>query len=299
MRNTFLFLIAFPGLIFAQDYGFRKGDKGNDYLMVRNKGITFAVGPTWQFTPKTETFEITDNAGSRGTTTIDPAGKIGFFGEFGMVVFPKWKALVPIKALKKSRLLDYMDFTLGYRQYRGIENVTTKFTNALGEVTNQFDSKGTYANGLIYGRFDAHTLLYFGKKKIDVARKHFIDQSIGLNIDYTLRQGPTTYEPLTSSYSPVVKPLDFYSPLVVQFHYSLGIGVRFNRAWMMIPGVSIPFVTLHDWNGFNGKMNWFQSTYWPIQGQIRFIKLFERQPKCGAYGDMKDTERNKNFRDKN
>lgn len=299
MRRILILSVVFPCVLFAQDYGFNKGAKGNDYLMVRNKGITFSVGPTWQFTPKTETYKFTDNAGSRGTTVIDPSGKLGFYGEFGMVVFPKWKALLPIKAIKKSRLLDYMDFTLGYRQYRGEELVTTEFTNALGEVTNSFESTGKYSNGLVYGRFDAHTLLYFGKKKIDVARKHFVDQSIGINIDYNLLQKSTTYEPLTSSYNPVVSELKFYKPLVVQFHYSIGIGVRFNRAWMMIPGISIPFVTLHEWNGFNARMNWFQSTYWPIQGQIRFIKLFERQPKCGAYGDTKDMERNKNYRDKN
>ena len=155
MRRILILSILFPCIIFAQDYGFKKGSKGNDYLMVRNKGITFSIGPTWQFTPKTETYEITDNAGSRGTTLIDPAGKLGFYGEFGMVVFPKWKALLPIKAIKKSRLLDYMDFTLGYRQYRGKELVTTEFTNALGEVTNSFESTGTYSNGLVYGRFDA------------------------------------------------------------------------------------------------------------------------------------------------
>ncbi len=298
MRRIIFVSILLPLAASAQDYGFKKGTKGNDYLMVRNKGITFSVGPTWQMTPKTETIEQTDNAGSRGVTVIDPSGKLGFYGEFGMVVFPKWKALVPIKALKKSRLLDYMDFTLGYRQYRGLETVNTTLTNALGDVTNTFESTGKYSNGLVYGRFDAHTLLYFGKKKIDVARKHFIDQSIGINLDYNVLKKSQTYDPLTSSYSPVVSELKFYSPWVAQFHYSLGIGIRFTRAWMMVPSVSLPIISFYEWNGFNAKMPWFQSTYWPIQGQIRFIKLFEQTPKCGAYGDMKDMERNKNFNDK-
>jgi len=298
MNKYFSLLIILPSLLWAQDYGFNKGKKDNDYMVVRNKGITFSVGPTWQLTPDTKTIEITDNAGSRGTSEINPNGKLGFYGEFGMVVFPAWKALVPIKKLKKSRLLDYMDFTLGYRQYRGNEVITNTFTNALGEITNSSQYIGNYSNGLIYGRFDAHTLLYFGKKKIENARKKFIDQSIGFNIDYTIKPGSSTYEPYVSSYNPAQTTLAFYNPLVVQFHYSLGIGVRFNRAWMMIPGISLPIVNIYEWNGFNGRMNWFQSTYWPIQGQIRFIKLFERVPKCGAYGDVKDMERNKDFIDK-
>ena len=66
----------------------------------------------------------------------------------------------------------------------------------------------------------------------------------------------------------------------------------------MIPGVSIPFVSFYEWNGFNARMNWFQSTYWPIQAQLKFIKLFEQSPKCGAYGDAEDMQRNKDFNDK-
>ena len=49
------------GISFGQDYGFKKGSKGNDYLFVRNKGITFSVGPTWQLTPKTESYDITNS----------------------------------------------------------------------------------------------------------------------------------------------------------------------------------------------------------------------------------------------
>ena len=299
MNKLLLFWIVLPFVGVAQDYGFRKGSKNNDYLYVKGKGITFSASPTWQRTPATETYEITDNSGSRGYTTINPNGKLGFYGEFGMVIFPSWKGLIPIKKLKKSRLMDYVDFTLGYRHYRGNEDVTTTFTNALGQVTSQFESTGNYSNGFVFGRFDAHTLLYFGKKKIDVTRKHFIDQSIGFNVDYNLLRGSTTYEPFNSSYSPVVKELKFYSPMVVQFHYSLGIGIRFNRAWMMIPGISLPLVNLTDWNGLNARMNWFQSTYRPIQGQIRLIKLFEQAPKCGAHGDPEDMKRQKDFMDRN
>lgn len=299
MKKFGILILLSPLFIQAQEYGFRKGSKSNDYLYVKPKGITFSLGPTWQLTPDTETFEITDNSGSRGFTTIDPNGKTGFYGEFGMVVFPTCKGLIPLKKLKKSRLMDYFDFTLGYKHYRGVENVTTTFTNALGQITNEYQSAGNYSNGFISGRFDAHTLLYFGKKKIDVTRKQFIDQSIGFNIDYNLVRGSTTYEPYTSSYSPVVKELKFYNPLVIQFHYTIGVGIRFNRAWMMIPGVSLPVVNLSNWNGLNARMNWFQSTFRPIQGQIRFIKLFEEAPKCGANGDPEDMKRQKDFFNRN
>lgn len=294
MRRILIFSFVLPCVVFAQEYGFKKGTKGNDYLLVKNTGITFAIGPTWQLTPKTETYErMVGN--SRGISRIDPAGKIGFYGEFGYVIFPKWKGLIPIKALKKTRLLDYMDMAIGYRQYRGIETTQIDFSNAQGVITSSSEGHGTYSNGLAFGRFDAHTLLYVGKKKIDKARKYFIDQSLGINVDYALLGKNKDYENTFG----ILKPQKFYNPLVIQLHYSLGYGIRLNRAWMLIPGVSLPVLNLSQWSGWNAKMNWFSSTYWPIQGQIRLIKMFERQPKCGAYGDPSDVEKNKGFQDKN
>lgn len=292
--KTFLFFFLLCSFsILAQDYGFRKGTKGNDYLLVRNKGITFSIGPTWQLTSKNApNYILSDSSGQRANYTVTPKGKLGFYGEVGYVVFPTWKGLIPIKKLKKTRLLDYMDLGLGYRQYRGIETTELNYTNAFGEITSTDQGKGIYSNGLLYARFSAHTLLYVGKKKIDVARKHFIDQSIGFNLDYTILAKNKSYESGLQN----LQPFSFYNPLVAQVHYSIGFGIRFNRAWMMVPGISLPILNLYQWNGVNARMNWFSSTYWPIQGQIRFIKLFERQPKCGAYGDPKDAERDKGFK---
>ena len=92
------------------------------------------------------------------------------------------------------------------------------------------------------------------------------------------------------------RAFDFHRKFQVQFHYSIGVGIRFNRAWMMVPNITLPIIGIRDYNGINGRMNWFSSTYWPIHGQIKFIKLFERPPKCGVYGDPTDKEKEKSFR---
>ena len=240
---------------------------------------------------KSEPFILSDNSGQRGLYTIDPAGKLGFFAEIGMVNFPAWKGLVPIKFLKKSRLLDYTDWGIGYKQYRGAETTNLDYTNALGVVTSSTESSGTLSNGFIYGRFSAHTLLYVGKKKIDVARKYFIDNAIGFNFDYNIMRSDEAYQNGIN-----LQPFDFHRKFQVQFHYSIGVGIRFNRAWMMVPNITLPLIGIRDYNGINGRMNWFSSTYWPIHGQIKFIKLFERPPKCGVYGDPTDKEKEKSFR---
>ena len=298
MKANILFMLLVYSTAFGQNYGFQRGSKNNDYQMVRSRGITFAAGITHQLCPKDNpTFELTSQNGQRGSYTINPNGKIGGFAEFGYVIFPTFKGLIQIKKLHKTRLLDYMDMALGYRHYRGAEVTNLAYTNALGEISSQAEGMGQFSNGYLFGRFDAHTLLYVGKKKIDKARKHFIDQSLGINIDYRLITSAQAYEPQSEIQN--LQPMAFHSPLVAQLHYTLGFGIRFNRAWMMVPGISIPLVGIYEWNGFNARMNWFSSTYWPVQAQLKFIKLFERTPKCGAYGDAEDMQRNKDFNDKN
>lgn len=289
-RISILFLVIIT-CSFGQG-GFKKGSKGNDYIVVTNDGIQFSFGPTYLMPSKAISGEITDNSGARGIYDIKPKGNLGFFAEFGMAHFPKWKG-IPIKPLKKSRILDYVDWGVGYRQYSGEESTTIQFKNALGEVVSTQTGNGEFRNGYLYGRISAHSLIYFGKKKIDKARKYFIDQSLGLNFDYNLFPGNKDYKDNFSQYQ---KELNFQKPLMVQMHYSLGVGIRLNRAWMMIPGAQVPILGIHQWNGFNAKMNWFSSQYWPVQAQLKFIKLFEATPKCGAYGDSQDAEFDKKFR---
>jgi hypothetical protein len=287
MKALFVyFTLLISSLSFAQG-GFKKGSKGRDYILVKNDGIQFSFGPTYLMPSKAISGEITDNSGARGIYEIKPKGNVGFFAEFGMAHFPKWRPLI------KNRLLDYVDWGFGYRQYSGEESTTIQFKNALGEVVSTQTGNGEFRNGYLYGRISAHNLKYIGKKKIDKAKKYFIDQSLGLNFDYNLFQGDKDYKDNFSQYQ---KDLSFQKPLMVQMHYSLGFGIRLNRAWMMIPGVQIPILGLYQWNGFNAKMDWFSSQYWPVQAQIKFIKLFERPPKCGAYGDSQDAEYDKKFR---
>ncbi len=288
------FFILFSALSFSlfSQGGFKKGTKGNDYIMVTNDGIQFAVGATYLMPSKPINGIITDNTGARGDYEIKPEGKIGFVAEFGMVHFPKWKG-IPIKPLKKSRIMDYVDWGFGYRQYSGTETTRLDYKNDLGQIMLTQTGSGEFKNGYVFGQFAAHTLLYVGKKKIDKARKYFIDQSLGFNFDYNLFQGTKVYDNNFTQYQAELK---FQKPFMAQVHYSLGFGIRLNRAWMMIPGVQLPVVGIYQWNGFNARMNWFSSQYWPVQVQLKFMKLFERTPKCGAYGDPKDAEFDKKSR---
>ena len=179
--------------------------------------------------------------------------------------------------------MDYMEFAVGFRQLAGSEKTTINYRNIDNTLASSQESIGDFRNTYVYLRASLHSLIFVGKKKIDVTRKYFIDQSIGLNYDYNLFPGATTYPDSFIVNSSIVRK--FYNPSVLQFHYSLSYGIRLNRAWIVLPGVSLPLLGIYEWNGFGSKMSWFSSQYRPIQFQIKFIKLFERAPKCNAFGD--------------
>jgi hypothetical protein len=127
-------------------------------------------------------------------------------------------------------------------------------------------------------------------------RKHFLDQSLGLNFDYNLSTGPMAYEDNFTAYqAPQLFQPDLAKSML-QLNYQIGIGIRLNKAWILIPGVSIPVVTMYPWEGFNANIHWYSSTYWPFQAQFKVIKLFEAEPKCGIYSTPEDRDMEKQYR---
>ena len=287
-----LILFLLPLIAFSQG-AFKKGKKADDYRIVTKNGYHFAFGPTHMLSSKTIYGELSDNSGARGDFEINPVGKFGLFAEFGFLQFPSWKG-TPIKFLKKSRIMDYMEFAVGFRQLAGSEKTTINYRNIDNTLASSQDSIGDFRNTHVYLRASLHSLIFVGKKKIDIARKYFIDQSIGLNYDYNLFPGATTYPNNFILNTSIERK--FYNPSVLQFHYSLSYGIRLNRAWMVLPGVSLPLLGIYEWNGFGSKMSWFSSQYRPIQFQIKFIKLFERAPKCNAFGDPNDIKLDQQYR---
>lgn len=276
--------------------GFEKSQKkGNDYLQVRNHGYQFSLGPTYSFASKPLQGDLLVDQADRGNFTITPQAKFGYYAEFGLAHFPKWKG-TPIKALKKSRIMDYFDWGIGYRQFNALESTLIENQNALGEIYSTISGQGIMRTGYLYGSLRAHSLIYFGKKVVVKVRKHFLDQSLGINYDFQVKAKALSYQdnfnthPVSQIYQP-----DLAAGLL-QMNYQIGIGIRLNKAWILIPGASLPIVTIAPWEGFNANIHWFSSTYWPIQAQFKVIKLFEAPNKCGVYSTPEDREMDKQFR---
>lgn len=285
-----LIFILIQSNFFLGQGGFTKGKKGNDYILVKKNGFHFALGGTYTLTGDSVNGSF-DNSNLRGDYSLNPSGNFGFFAEFGFLQFPSWKG-IPIGFMKKSRIMDYWEFAFGYRQLAGREQTTIYLKDINNQVYSSETHSGDFLNGFVYARASAHSLIFVGKKKIDKARKYFIDQNLGFNIDYNLFQSEKRYN--ENNYS---APLEqkFHGQMVTQLHYGIGFGIRINRAWMCIPGISMPILNLYEWNGWNAKLNWFSSQYRPLQVQIKFNKLYEIAPKCGAYGNPDDIKLNKKY----
>ena len=276
--------------------GFEKSQKkGNDYLQVRNHGYQFSLGPTYSFTSKPLQGDILVDQADRGNFTITPQAKFGYYAEFGLAHFPKWKG-TPIKALGKSRIMDYFDWGIGYRQFNALESTLIENQNALGEIYSTISGQGIMRTGYLYGSMRAHSLIYFGKKVVVKVRKHFLDQSLGINYDFQVKAKALTYQDNFNTHPAAQTFQPNLAAGLLQFNYQIGIGIRLNKAWILIPGASLPIVTIAPWEGFNANIHWFSSTYWPIQAQFKVIKLFEAPNKCGVYSTPEDREMDKQFR---
>jgi len=262
-------LFAWP--LFSQRKFEKSKLKKNEKLIVRNDGIQWSFGPTYLMTKnKKEIHDYDDNAGTRGEYYLSPAGKLGFFVEVGMAHFPKWTPFF------NNRLLDYVDWGIGFKSLSGSEKTHIDYKNSLGETINSDEGIGNFRNGFLSFRFSAHTLIYFGKTENNLrAKKYFIDNSIGFNFDYNLWGKNKEYIGFH-----IPGNQQFHSPSVFQLHYNLALGIRINRALICLPGVQLPILGLYQWNGIGANMNWFSSKYWPIQLNIKFIRLLEKKPTC-------------------
>tara|TARA_B100001287_G_scaffold276839_1_gene289941 strand:- start:4458 stop:5351 length:894 start_codon:yes stop_codon:yes gene_type:complete len=294
IKLIFSFLLSLSYNLTAQG-SFEKSSKGNDYIVVVNDGIQFSIATTYLIPGLEVNGENDLLTGNRESYSIVPQGRLGYAAELGFAHFPKWKG-IPISVFRKSRIWDYFDWGLGYKVFSGRETTAINLLDPTGVSISSNDGVGSFKLGMFSARLSAHSLVYFGKKKIDKARKHFIDNAFGINFEYLPSSTDTTYKEGFDAYA---LPHTFQGAYNLQFHYNLGIGVRFNRAWMMIPTFEIPLIGFYKWNGLNAKWNWFSSQYWPVLFRLKFIKLFERVPKCGAYGDPSEMNFDKKFRSGN
>lgn len=260
-------------------------------------GLQFQFGPTFLMNRLNNEEVPADLAttGFRGNYSFDPIGKIGIYGEIGMFHFPKRPIGIPYKeGAKKFVLINYFDWGLGFKYFRGAEDITVNYHDQAGNFIDSEEQRYNMSFGNVYGRFSAHRHIYFKSKKRKEKLNFFLDNSLGLNFDYRLITNSDEYS--FQGIGGITQNQQYYKPFHAQLHYGLGFGWSPRRGMFIIPGVRLPIVGYHaattnvdgsgDSNSYWGKpsMHWYSSRYWPILVNVKFMFAFPKKQKGCATG---------------
>ncbi len=276
-----------------------------DLRSLRNFGLQFQVGGTSYLTRlNNPQIDVTNStSGFRGNYTHDPFGKLGAFAEIGLFHFPKKRSSLSMKL--KTVLVSYFDYGLGFKYFRGGENIDANFIDAGGNQLGDSTAVYNFSHGNVYGRFSIHKNIHF--KRHREKTNFFLDNSLGLNVDYRVLTTSDDY----LWYDAMMQEQAYTKPLQIQLHYSLGFGFRLKRGSYLIPFVRLPIVGYQSTLGVpatSGKgansfgrpsSHWFSTRHWPILFGIKYMFLFEKKSKKGdcpaveINGQDQDTQRNR------
>jgi len=240
-------------------------------------GIQLSFGPAYTFTStKERMFELERND-SIFQYSEEAKSRIGAFIEIGMVHITK----------KPRKFIQYYDWGLGLKYFGGrevtryaIHQNETLLTSGIGE--------GEFYNGHLYGRFSVHNVWQINPQL-------FLDNALGVNGDYLAFGKNKAYDGFS-----MPSNQQFQGDIFAQLHYTLGIGIKPKNGFFIIPGVTLPFLGIQDWDRGKPTFNWFSSSYYPVQFQLKLVWLFKRDPnRCPAVEtNEQDRERAKQYQNR-
>ncbi len=213
-------------------------------------GLTYLLGHT--------------NEDDNTNFNLTPGGLPGYYVEGGLAHLFK----------KRHKVFHYFDYGLGLKHYGGFEKYTDSAGNAI---------RGTFNFGSVLARIDLHSVWQLSKW-------NWIDQSLGLNIDYRIYGGNVDADYVTPAAT------DFQEKLVGQLHYSIGWGYKPRDGLFIIPTVQTPVLTLLNFRDFDPGTRWFSSKYQPLIFTIKIGVLFPKKgcPKVFSRDAKRQSEQYQN-----
>lgn len=236
------------------DYPFSKyGDRGAAiYSHSRSSFRPFG----WHFTPGVTYMIGHTNADEDRVYNLTPSGTPGYYFELGFEHLFK----------KQHKILHYFDYSIGIKHFGGAE----KYTDDISRI------KGNFNFGAAFARIDLHSVWQLN-------RWNFIDQSIGVNADYTVYGGKQ------ENYgSPVAQ--EFQEKFLTQLHYSIGFGIKPRDGFFIIPTVETPILSAYQWRDFDPGHRWYSSEYQPLIFKVKIAYLFVKRG-CPKVYDNGESQR--------
>lgn len=182
---------------------------------------------------------------------LKPLGTPGYYLEIGLQHVFK----------RRKKVFHYFDYSLGIKHFGGREKLVRE---------NLPDTMSSFNFGAAFARIDIHNVWQLNKR-------NFIDQSLGLNVDYTVYGGDkNAYTNLGTE--------DYQQKFLTQLHYSIGWGIKFRDGFFVVPTLQTPVLTAFDWRNFNPSHRWFSSKYQPLIFSVKIAWLFVKTD-CPAVYD--------------
>lgn len=278
-----------------------------DLRALSNYGLQFQLGATYLMSRlHNPTYDFNAAGGINGNFYHDPKGLLGAYAEIGMFHFPKKRSKLSLAL--KTVLVSYYDWGLGFKYFRGSENIGFQFSGGHPGIPE--NTLYRFDFGHVYGRFSLHKNINFKSKKTGEKSNFFLDNSLGINVDYRVSTKTDAYtHPVSIAVDSF--PPRYSAPLHVQLHYGLGFGIRLKRGAYLIPGVRAPLLSYQQTQAApsnsmgggksafgNPSFYWFSNRYWPILIHVKYMFAFEKKPKKGCppveINDQdKETQRNR------
>lgn len=260
LKYLLLFTVLIPVLSFSQYKPKKTGGiyrTGKDKI---DKGWYFGIGATYMLAYNNETAEIDSvdalNNSFKTKYIADPNGKFGLFAEIG-----KFK-------MNDRKVVNYIDFGLAYKWFRGGEDYTQEFYQNDALLSSSV-VEGSYGDHLISGHFN---LGY----RYDQNDNLFYVNGLGLNLDYHIIKGRTA--------TPAIPTLTYEngpSDILGEMHYFFGMGFKKGRMIIM-PIIETPILALYPFNHIVSTHPYYNSRARPIILRIRFMFLKKGSKSCPA-----------------
>jgi len=157
-------------------------------------------------------------------------GRVGLYLELGRYhIFPEGGAF-----------FNYMDYSIAYKRLSGSETLD--------------GTKSKFKKNYISANFNLNNIYQLGDR-------HFLQNSIGVNLDYQLWENGTP--------SPVNT-----KKLLFSLHYKIGYGIKFSEKLFIIPSIETPILNFRQWDKGKSTYGIFNnSRYRPIVFSCRFVWL--------------------------
>ncbi|MBL4593582.1 MAG: hypothetical protein JKX68_07185 [Flavobacteriales bacterium] len=262
LKYSLLVLIVIPLMAFSQ---YKPGKAGGGlYNTGQNnvdKGWFFGVGLTYMWAYNNVKEEITvDSLNTTYTNKYigDPKGKFGLFAEVGLF------------KMTDRKFINYRDFGLSWKWFRGGEDYTDEFyVNDV--LTNTRTEEGSFGDHLISGNFNLG-------HRFDASDNLFYVNGLGLNADYHIIKGRTPTPAIPNNVDYVNGPSAFLGEL----HYFFGIGFKTGKRLIIMPIIETPILALYPFNHIVSTHPYFNTRFRPFLIRVRFMFLKKGSKSCPA-----------------